>query len=248
MHCLQRTTSWDVLIPKWHTFCDLHVFIHYLNTRWFTITHRWISFGLQFQNISYIMFQSNTFQCKYNLNITSLNINTTTHIIISMNGQNCRMIIYDNFTIYHHMRYSHIWELNIYSNIQCKYKKNHSCNNNIQICNIKPFNVLGSPSTILGCNPNFLSNSNNWSFQYWYVWSKFNRTKWVSNLFGSLLNGTSRKKNHNIYRSHIDHVSTNAPIQQFMSIVVKTYWIIGPTINRYILHINSQIMSHNIIT
>jgi hypothetical protein len=51
-----------------------------------------------------------------------------------------------------------------------------------------------------------------------------------------------------IYRSHIDHVSTNAPIQQYMSKVVKTYWIIGPTINQHILHKNSQIMSHNIIT
>jgi hypothetical protein len=50
------------------------------------------------------------------------------------------------------------------------------------------------------------------------------------------------------YCSHIDHVSTNAPIQQCMSRVVKIYWIIGPTINQYILHINSQIMSHNIIT
>jgi hypothetical protein len=50
------------------------------------------------------------------------------------------------------------------------------------------------------------------------------------------------------YHSPIDHVSTNAPIQQCMSRVVKVYWIIGPTINQYILHKNSQIMSHNIIT
>jgi hypothetical protein len=98
---------------------------------------------------------------------------------------------------YHHMRHSYIWELNIYSNNQCKYKKKNSCNNTIQTFNIKPFNVLGLPSTILGCNANFLSNSNNWWFQYWHVWSKFNITKRASNLFGPLLNGTLGKRNHN---------------------------------------------------
>jgi hypothetical protein len=51
-----------------------------------------------------------------------------------------------------------------------------------------------------------------------------------------------------IYHSRIDHVSTKAPIQQCISKVVKAYWIIGLTINQYILHKNSQIMSHNIIT
>ncbi len=51
------------------------------------------------------------------------------------------------------MRHSHLWELNVYSNNQCKYKKNHSCNSNIQIFNIKLFNVLGSPSKILGVVP-----------------------------------------------------------------------------------------------
>jgi hypothetical protein len=56
------------------------------------------------------------------------------------------------------------------------------------------------------------------------------------------------KKIITIPRSHIDNVSTNAPIQQCMSRVVKAYWIIGPTINQFILHKTSQIMSHNIIT
>ncbi len=51
-----------------------------------------------------------------------------------------------------------------------------------------------------------------------------------------------------IYHFHIHHVSTNAPIQQCMSRVVKIYWMIGLTINQYILHKNSQIMSDNIIT
>jgi hypothetical protein len=48
-----------------------------------------------------------------------------------------------------------------------------------------------------------------------------------------------------IYHSHIDLVSTKALIRRCMSRVVKAYYIIGPTINQYILHKNSQIMSHN---
>jgi proteasome lid subunit RPN8/RPN11 len=57
-----------------------------------------------------------------------------------------------------------------------------------------------------------------------------------------------KKEIATIYHSHTDHVSTNAPIQQCMSRVVKAYWIIGLTINQYILHKKSQDMSHNIIT
>ncbi len=94
MDHLQTTAPWDVLIPKPHTFCNSHVFIYSFNTRSLPLHINDVDYNLK---TSYILWFK---EMHFNANTkkTPLNINTTTHSTISVNGRNVTMIIYDNFT------------------------------------------------------------------------------------------------------------------------------------------------------
>jgi len=118
---------------------------------------------------------------------TSLNINTT-HSIINLNGWDVTMIIYDNFTtLSSHETFTYLGVEYIATTFNVNTRKAIHVITIYKPWTFNPFNVLGSLSTILGCNANFLFNGNHWQFHYWYAWSKFNTTKWAPNFYGPLL-------------------------------------------------------------
>ncbi len=82
MDHLQTTACWDVLIPKPHTFCNSHVFIYSLNTRSLPLHINDVDYNLK---TSYILWFNDWISMQIQKK-TSLNINTTTHSTISVNG------------------------------------------------------------------------------------------------------------------------------------------------------------------
>jgi len=151
-----------LLVPKPHTFSDSHVLIYSLNTR-SLILHKNDVFSDYNLKMAHILCLNETHFNTLTSNNTSLNTDTRTHSMISVNGQNGIMIIYDNSTTLS----SHETFTSLYcNNIQCKYKKGYSYNSNIHTFNIIVVNVHNSPSKVLKSNANFLSHDNNWRFQY----------------------------------------------------------------------------------
>jgi hypothetical protein len=134
------------------------------------------------------MSQWNTLQ--HTSNNRSLNIDTTMHSTISVNGQNDTMTILDNFTtLSSHETFTSLRAKYIVTTFNAKIE-NYSYSN-IQIFNIILVNVHDSPSNIFRFNVNFLSHNNSWWFQYWHIESKLNITKQTSRFYGPILNGTS---------------------------------------------------------
>ncbi len=164
MHQLQTIAWWFVPIPKPHTICDSHVLFYSFNIRSLPLHKNDVFLDYNLKTTHILCLNETHFNTLMSNN-TSLNIDTKTHSMISVNGQNGTKIIYDNFTtLSSHETFT---SLGAYCNdIQWKYKKGCSCNNNIQTFNIILVNVLNSPSKVFGPNANFLSHDNNWWFQY----------------------------------------------------------------------------------
>ncbi len=85
------------ILPKPHTFCDSHVLIYFLNIR-SLLLHKNDVFSNYNLKIAHILCFNETHFNTLTSNNTSLNVDTRTHSMISVNGQNGTMIIYDNFT------------------------------------------------------------------------------------------------------------------------------------------------------
>jgi hypothetical protein len=97
MHQLQTIARWDVIVPKPHTFCDSHVLIYSLDTRSLPLHKNEVFLDYNLKTTHILCFNETHFNTLM-FNKTSLNIDTRTHSMISLNGQNGTMIIYDNFT------------------------------------------------------------------------------------------------------------------------------------------------------
>jgi hypothetical protein len=93
MRWLQTTAQWNVLVPKPHTFCNSHVLIYFLNTRY--EIYVFLDYNIK---TTHILCLNETHFNTLTSNNTSLNIDTRTHSTISVSGWNNTMIIYDNFT------------------------------------------------------------------------------------------------------------------------------------------------------
>jgi hypothetical protein len=111
---------------------------------------------------------------KHTSNIKSLNIDTTMHSTISVNGQNDTMTILYNFTtLSSHETFTSLRAKYIVTTFNAKIE-NYSYSN-VQIFNIILVNV--HDSKLFRFNVNFLSHKNSWWFQYWHIESKLNITK-----------------------------------------------------------------------
>jgi len=144
---LQTITQWDVLVPKPYTFHDSHVLIYFLNIRSLSLYKNDVSLYYNLKT-THILCLNETHFNTLMFNNTSLNIDTRTHSMISVNGRNGTMIIYDNFTTLSSPETFTSLGVWIYcSKIQCKYKKGYSYNNNIQTFNIILVNVHNSSSS-----------------------------------------------------------------------------------------------------
>jgi len=97
MRQLQTIAQWDVLVPKPYTFHDSHVLIYSLNTRSLLLYKNDVFSNYNLKT-THILCLNETFFNTLMFNNTSLNIDTKTHSMISVNGRNGTMIIYDNFT------------------------------------------------------------------------------------------------------------------------------------------------------
>jgi exonuclease III len=86
-----------LLVPKPHTFSDSHVLIYSINTR-SLILHKNDVFSDYNLKMAHILCFNETHFNTLTSNNTSLNTDTRTHSMISVNGQNGIMIIYDNST------------------------------------------------------------------------------------------------------------------------------------------------------
>ncbi len=82
---LQTIAQWDVLVPKPHTFCDSHVLIYFLNTI-SLLLHKNDVFSDYNLKTSHILYLNETHFITLTYNNTSLNIDTITHSMISVNG------------------------------------------------------------------------------------------------------------------------------------------------------------------
>jgi hypothetical protein len=80
---LQTTTRWDVFKP--HTFCDSHVLICSLNTRALLLHKNDVFSYYNFKTTPILCFNETHFNTLTSNN-TSLNIDTRTHSMISVNG------------------------------------------------------------------------------------------------------------------------------------------------------------------
>jgi len=94
---LKTIAQWDVLVPKPYTLCDSHVLNYSFNTR-SLLLHKNDIFSNYNLKITHILCVNETHFNTLTSNNTSLNIDTRTHSMISVNGQNGTMIIYVNFT------------------------------------------------------------------------------------------------------------------------------------------------------
>jgi len=97
MHWLQTITRWDVLVPKPHTFRHSYVLIYSLITRSLLLHKNDVFLDYNLKTI-YILCLNETHFNTLTFNNTYLNIDTKAHSMISVNGWNGTMIIYDNFT------------------------------------------------------------------------------------------------------------------------------------------------------
>jgi hypothetical protein len=98
MHQLQTIAQWDVLVPKQHTFHGSHVLIYSLNIRSLLLHKNDVFSDYNLKTTHIVCFNNETHFNTLTSNNTSLNINTRTHSMISVNGWNGSTIIYDNFT------------------------------------------------------------------------------------------------------------------------------------------------------
>jgi len=94
---LQTIAQWDVLVPKLYTLHDSHVLIYFLNTRSLSLYKNDVSLYYNLKTTHILCINETNFNTLM-FNNTSLNIDTRTHSMISVNGRNGTMIIYDNFT------------------------------------------------------------------------------------------------------------------------------------------------------
>ncbi len=97
MHRLQTITWRNVLVPKPHTFCDSHVLIYFCNTRWLFLHKNHVFSDYNLKTIDILCFNETHFNT-LTFNYTSLKTDIRTHLMISVNGQNGTMFVYDNFT------------------------------------------------------------------------------------------------------------------------------------------------------
>jgi hypothetical protein len=96
MYQLPSTTQWDVLVPKPHTFYNSLVLIYSFNIRSLHLRKNDVFSYYNFKTTHILCLNETNFNTLTSNN-TSLNIDTRLHSTISVNGQNCTMIIYDNF-------------------------------------------------------------------------------------------------------------------------------------------------------
>jgi hypothetical protein len=157
MHWLQTIPQWDVLVPKPHTFCDSHALIYSLNTRSLLSHKNDVLSGYNLKT-THIFCLNETHFNTLTSNNTSLNIDTT-HSVISVNGRNGIVIIYDNFpTLSSHETFTSLRTKYIVATFNAN--TSYSYTNNIQTFNIILVNVHNSPSNFFGYN----ANDNNWQF------------------------------------------------------------------------------------
>jgi hypothetical protein len=163
---LQTTARWDVLVPKPHTFHDSHVLIYFLNTKSLFL-HKNDIFSDYNLKTTHILCLNETHFNTLTSNNTSLNIDTITRSMISVNGQNCIMIIYDNFTtLSSHETFTSLEVEYIVATFNANTRKAIHIITIYKFSNIILVNVQNSPSKVFGSNANFLSHDNNWRFQY----------------------------------------------------------------------------------
>jgi len=121
----------DVLVPKPHTFCDSHVLIYSLNTR-SLLLHKNDVFSNYNLKTTHILCLHETHFNTLTSNDTSLNIDTRTHSMISVNGWNGTMIIYDNFTtLSSHETSTSLGVEYIVATFKANTRKDYSYNSNI---------------------------------------------------------------------------------------------------------------------
>ncbi len=86
MHQLQTIAQWDVLVPKQHTFHGSHVLIYSLNIRSLLLHKNDVFSDYNLKTTHIVCFNNETHFNTLTSNNTSLNINTRTHSMISVNG------------------------------------------------------------------------------------------------------------------------------------------------------------------
>jgi hypothetical protein len=87
MRWLQTIAWWDVLVPKPHTFRDSHVLIYSFNIK-SLLSHKNDGFSDYNLKTTHILCLNETQFNTLMFNNTSLNIDTRTHSMISVNGWN----------------------------------------------------------------------------------------------------------------------------------------------------------------
>jgi len=174
-------------------------------------------------------------------NNTSLNIDTIAHSMISVNGRNGTMIIYDNFTtLSSHETFISLGAEYIVATFHANTRKAihiiaiykpSTLSLSMFIIHLQKFLDLMS----ISCPTIIIDNCNI---------NMFDQNLTQPNELQSFMDQYSIKfqfkKITTIYGSHIDHLLNNA-CQELLK-------LIRLTINQYILHSNSQITSHNTIT
>ncbi len=218
---LQTIAQWDVFKP--HTFCDSHVLIYSLNTR-SLLLHKNDVFSYYNLITAHILCFNETHFNTLTSNNTSLNIDTRTHSMINVNGWTGTMIIYDNFTtLSSHETFTYLGAKYIATTF------NANTRNVIHIIIIyKPLTLSLLMFIIhlqkflelmpISCPIIIISD---------FHINMFDQISTQSNELQSFMDQYSMelqfKEITTIYGSHIDHIWTNAPIQQCMSRVVEAY-------------------------
>ncbi len=232
---MQTIARWDVLVPKPHTFRDSHVLIYSFNTISLFLHKNDVLSNYNIKTTHILCFNETHFDT-LTFNNTSLNIDTKTHSMINVNGRNGTMIIYDNFTtLSSHETFTSLGlnilqqhSMQIQERLFIKYKhyRPSTLSLSMFIIHLQKFLDLmpiSCPMIIIG---NFNINM-------------FDQNSTPPNELQSFIDQYSIKfqfkKITTIYGSYIDHICTNAPLNNACQELLK---LIGLSINQYILHSN----------
>ncbi len=175
--------------------------------------------------IVHILYLNETHFNTLTSNNTSLNIDTRTHSMISVNGRNGTMIIYDNFTtLSSHETFTYLRAEYITTTLNTNTRKV------IHIISIyKPSTLFLSMFKIhfqkfldlmpISCPTRIIGDSNIYMFD-----QNSTQPNEVQSFMYQYSMELQFKEITIIYGSHIDHIWTNAPTQQCMLGVVEAYW------------------------
>jgi len=224
MFWLQTIARWDVLVPKPHTFRDSYVLFYFLNTKSLFLHKIDVFLDYNFK-IAHILCFNETHFKTLTFNKRSLNIDTRTHSMISVNGWNGTMIIYDNFTTLS----SH----ETFTSLRAKYIVATFTTNTRKAIHII---AIYKPSTLslsmfiihLQIFLDLMPISHPMIIIGDFNINIFDQNSTQPNELQSFMDQYSMelqfKEITTIYGSHIDRIWTNAATQQCMSRIVEAYW------------------------